>query len=451
MQHDHADDPPPTQPLTIALAPTVSGDTGSPPASAEALGRYLERVLGRHVRVVVEPSYAETVESLRAGRVDVAMVGELASLRGQEGGGIEPLVVPVSEDGQAPTYQSVIVTRLDSGVHDLAALRGTTIGLVDEQSTSGYLVPRAMLREAGIDPDREVSVRLFGRHRRVVEAVLAGEVVAGATHASRLRPPTLEQGAEYARLRVVASSRPIPRGPLVVRADLPADTRQALVEALLSIHEADPAAAASLNVTGGQRFTHAARRQMPTLKSIAALAGVSYATVSRAVNGSGYVAPATADRIAAIVKELGYRPNGNALTLQGQRAPLVGLVVPMAGAITHDGLLASLRPELLAAGVPLVLCPVDGPLEAGLFLDLLLDGRLGALIVTAAHADDPALAEVARTGRAVVAVDVERPAPGMVATTRAVAARAVLAALGIGADAPAAAPARRGRAPAGVS
>jgi hypothetical protein len=282
----------------------------------------------------------------------------------------------------------------------------------------------------------------------VVEAVLAGEVVAGATHASRLRPPTLEQGAEYARLRVVASSRPIPRGPLVVRADLPADTRQALVEALLSIHEADPAAAAILNVRGGQRFTHAARRQMPTLKSIAALAGVSYATVSRAVNGSGYVAPATADRIAAIVKELGYRPNGNALTLQGQRAPLVGLVVPMVGATAHDGLLAALRPELLAAGVPLVLCPVDGPLEASLFLDLLLDGRLGALIVTDAHVDDPALAEVARTGRAVVAVDVERPAPGMVATTRGVAARAVLAALGIDADA--ASTGRRGRAPAGV-
>jgi LacI family transcriptional regulator len=173
---------------------------------------------------------------------------------------------------------------------------------------------------------------------------------------------------------------------------------------------------------------------MPTLKSIAGLAGVSYATVSRAVNGSGYVAPATAARIAAIVRELGYRPNGNALTLQGQRAPLVGLVVPAHGADAQDGLLDALRPDLAAAGVPLVLCPVDGPLQASLFLDLLLDGRLGALIVTAARADDPALAEVARTGRAVVAVDVERAAPGMIAATREAAGRAVLAALGIAAS-----------------
>jgi phosphonate transport system substrate-binding protein len=417
--------------LIIALAPTVGADPGSRAQDPGALAAYLERALRRPVRIVVEPSYAATVESLRAGRVDAAMVGELASLRGQESGGVEPLVVPIEADGQPPTYQSVVVTRIDSGIHDLAALRGTTIGLVDEQSTSGYLVPRAMLREAGIDPDREVTVRLYGRHRAVVEAVLAGEVVAGATHVSRLRPPTLEQGAEYARLRVIASSRPIPRGPLVVRADLPASTRQALVEALLQVHEADAAAAGVLNVGRGQRFTHAARRQMPTLKSIASLAGVSYATVSRAVNGSGYVAPATAARIAAIVKELGYRPNGNALTLQGQRAPLVGLIVPTQAPATDDALLAELRPALAAVGVPLVLCPVDGPLDESLFLDLLLDGRLGALIVTASHGADPALAEVARTGRAVVAVDVEQAAPGMVATTRDGAARAVLSALGL--------------------
>lgn len=420
--------------LTMALAPTVGAEPGSRAQSPSSLADYLGRCLERPVRVVVEPSYAATVESLRAGRVDAAMVGELASLRGQEVGGVEPLVVPVEADGQIPTYQSVIVTRIDSGIHDLAALRGTTIGLVDEQSTSGYLVPRAMLREAGIDPDTEVGVRLYGRHRAVVEAVLSGEVVAGATHVSRLKPPTLAQGAEYARLRVVASSRPIPRGPLVVRADLSPVTRQALVEALLRVHEADADAAAVLNVGRGQRFTHAARRQMPTLKSIAALAGVSYATVSRAVNGSGYVAPATAARIAAIVKELGYRPNGNALTLQGQRTPLVGLVVPTRGATSaDDDLVERLRSELAAAGVPLVLCPVDGPLGDGPFLDLLLDGRLGALLVTAARADDPALAEVARTGRAVVAVDVERAAPGMVATTRAGAGRAVLGALGLAA------------------
>lgn len=109
----------------------------------------------------------------------------------------------------------------------------------------------------------------------------------------------------------------------------------------------------------------------------------------------------------------------------------MGLVVPTHGLDLDDHLLQRLRDDLTAAGAPLVLCPVAGPLGESLFLDLLLDGRLGALVVTAAHADDPALAEVARTGRAVVAVDVERPAPGMVSTTVERAAGAVLAAVGV--------------------
>ena len=88
-------------------------------------------------------------------------------------------------------------------------------------------------------------------------------------------------------------------------------------------------------------------------------------------------------------------------------------------------------PELAAAGSRWCCARSTARLGESLFLDLLLDGRFGALIVTAAHGADPALAEVARTGRAVVAVDVERPAPGMVATTRTGAGRAVLSALGL--------------------
>ena len=355
------------------------------------------------------------------------MLGELASREGEAGGGIEPLLLPVGADAETPTYQSAVVTRLDSGIRDLAALKGATVGLVDEQSTSGYLVPRAMLREAGLDPDRDLAVRLFGGHRAVVEAVIGGEVVAGAAHAGRLLPPSLDRGPDYARLRVLARSRPIPLGPLVVRAGLPHELRRALAEAMLRVHEADPAAAEVL-LRDGLRFTLADRRSTPTLKSIAALAGVSYATVSRVVNGAGYVAPATAARVGAIVKELGYRPNGFALSLQGQRPPLVGFVTTAERAA--GPVAARLRAGLAAAGVPLVLCPVVGPVGESLFLELLLDGRLGALVVTAAHLDEPALAEVARTGHAVVAVGASHAPAGVAIAGAGEEARTVLSALG---------------------
>jgi DNA-binding LacI/PurR family transcriptional regulator len=136
----------------------------------------------------------------------------------------------------------------------------------------------------------------------------------------------------------------------------------------------------------------------------------------------------------AIVNELGYRPNGNALSLHGQRAPLVGLVARRVEDADLGDLVGRLRPPLAAAGIPLVLCPIGESLRDSPFLDLLRDGRLGALVVTGEDAADPALMEIARTGRAVVAVEAPDAAPGMVRTDVRGAAQAILGALSMGAS-----------------
>jgi phosphonate transport system substrate-binding protein len=170
--------------------------------------------------LVVADDYATCLESLRAGPIDAATLGEVATLQAATQGGIDRLVLPVGTDGHVPTYRSAIFTRIDFPIRDLQDVRGKRMGLVDEQSASGYRMPRAMLREAGLDPGRDVRLHLLGRHRLVVEAVLDGTLDVGASHSGTLRPPSLDRGPEYARLRVLALSRNIPRGPLVVRATL---------------------------------------------------------------------------------------------------------------------------------------------------------------------------------------------------------------------------------------
>lgn len=48
---------------------------------------------------------------------------------------------------------------------------------------------------------------------------------------------------------------------------------------------------------------------MATIRDIATRTGVSTSTVSRALNGSGYVAPATKQKIMAVVHDLDYVPS----------------------------------------------------------------------------------------------------------------------------------------------
>jgi LacI family transcriptional regulator len=51
-------------------------------------------------------------------------------------------------------------------------------------------------------------------------------------------------------------------------------------------------------------------------------------TVSRVVNGGSYVSPATEKRVRTAIRRLGYTPNEAARMLKGQRARMIGLVVP---------------------------------------------------------------------------------------------------------------------------
>ena len=69
--------------------------------------------------------------------------------------------------------------------------------------------------------------------------------------------------------------------------------------------------------------------QRPTIKDVAAGAGVSLKTVSRVLNGEGSVAPDTALRVRAAVKALGYQRNEPAANLRrrGQSTSIIGLVI----------------------------------------------------------------------------------------------------------------------------
>ena len=65
----------------------------------------------------------------------------------------------------------------------------------------------------------------------------------------------------------------------------------------------------------------------PTLEQVAALAGVSRATVSRVVNGSPKVSPPVRAQVKRAVAKLGYVPNRAARSLVTRRADSVALVV----------------------------------------------------------------------------------------------------------------------------
>jgi LacI family transcriptional regulator len=78
--------------------------------------------------------------------------------------------------------------------------------------------------------------------------------------------------------------------------------------------------------TGGRRGTAPDRR--PTLAQVAAAAGVSSSTVSRALDGNPRIPAATRQRVREVARDLGFTPNISARSLRTQSSKLVGVVVP---------------------------------------------------------------------------------------------------------------------------
>ncbi|VFS35727.1 HTH-type transcriptional regulator AscG [Enterobacter cancerogenus] len=73
---------------------------------------------------------------------------------------------------------------------------------------------------------------------------------------------------------------------------------------------------------------------MATMLDVSLRAGVSKATVSRVLNGTGQVKESTRQQVFTAMEELGYRPNFLARSLANQTSNSIGLVVS-----TFDGFL----------------------------------------------------------------------------------------------------------------
>ncbi len=163
-----------------------------------------------------------------------------------------------------------------------------------------------------------------------------------------------------------------------------------------------------------QDATGADRPGRPGLVDVAALAGVSVKTASRALNGEGYVAHDTRARVQAAADQLGYRLNGMAreLRLGGTTSTLIGMVGGNLGNPFYSKLAGGLEREVRMRGLQLVTVNTDENSQSEQRLtDTLLERRVRALVIASTLPEHGHLAAERRHGIPFVFVD--RPPVGL--------------------------------------
>lgn len=96
-----------------------------------------------------------------------------------------------------------------------------------------------------------------------------------------------------------------------------------------------------------------------TLEDVARRAGVSTASVSRALNMPKLVSPELRDRIAQAVQDLKWVPNGVAKALASLHTRIIGVMIPTLSHQNFATMIEALQRDLGAAGYTLVLCVTD--------------------------------------------------------------------------------------------
>jgi LacI family transcriptional regulator len=125
-----------------------------------------------------------------------------------------------------------------------------------------------------------------------------------------------------------------------------------------------------------------------TLREVAADAGVSVATASKALNGQRRMTAETRERIRETAQRLGFRPNGLAQSLLRRRSFTVGLLTNDTYGRFSLPVMSGISDALVDNGVSVFLCNVeDDPRLGQLHVDAMLDKRVDGIIATGKRID----------------------------------------------------------------
>jgi phosphate/phosphite/phosphonate ABC transporter binding protein len=198
---------------------------------------YITNSTGITVTLYIAKSYGDLREQMEAGNVDIGSFSPFAYVDAVRGGKVKIIAQSILD--HSAFYKGLIISRQDSGIKDLAGLKGKRFAFVDPKSASGYVYPRAMLIEKGFDPDKFFKETVFaGGHDKVIASVLEKKVEAGAIYDGALGIAK-GKGLKTEELITLASTDPIPHDAIVVKTDLDDATTRKIQKALIDLEKTE--------------------------------------------------------------------------------------------------------------------------------------------------------------------------------------------------------------------
>lgn len=147
-----------------------------------AVADHLSEQVGIPVAYQPSTDYAAVVTAFHNGDVQLGWFGGFTGVQARSDVDGAEAIAQREVDAE---FHSVIVAASELGAESLSDLTGNSFTFGSESSTSGHLMPRHYLGEAGVDPDEDfTTVGYSGSHDTTAQQVAAGSFDAGALNAT---------------------------------------------------------------------------------------------------------------------------------------------------------------------------------------------------------------------------------------------------------------------------
>jgi phosphonate transport system substrate-binding protein len=238
-------------PIVITFVP--SGDTGKITKAGTAIADCLSQMTGLTFKMEVGTTFAASIEAMGAEKAQVSFLNTFSVLLAEQKYGVIPVLVAVRKyatndldpdkalGGQLePFYKGQFIANTASGIKSFANLKGKTFCFVDPNSTSGYIVPRIVLKANGIDPDTDFkATQNAGSHPNVAIAVYKGDCDAGVTYIDVLTDAATNLAATYpdiaTKVTVFADTDRIPNDGMQFIKTLDPKFQAVIVEGMMAM------------------------------------------------------------------------------------------------------------------------------------------------------------------------------------------------------------------------
>jgi len=185
----------------------------------ELMAKYLSDSTGLKVRYAPAADYAAIVAAFKRGDVQLVWFGGLTSVQAIAAVPGSQAIVHRPRDTE---FHSKFIVQADLPVKELKDLKGLTFTFGSESSTSGHLMPRYFMKQAGVDTGKDLKGQpnFSGSHDKTYKLVEAGAFQAGALNEAVWESAVADGKVDTTKVRVFYTTPPFVDYNWTIHADV---------------------------------------------------------------------------------------------------------------------------------------------------------------------------------------------------------------------------------------